>query len=170
MRLGLPVNFLNVGFKCWCMELIAVQECLDDNLEFTGNPLCHESIYTSVDFYKKVGFSPPWICYYVKQNENLIGCAAFKGKPVNGAVEIAYGTFENFRNQGVGTYICKILVELSLRTDSTVRITARTLPEGNFSTKILKKNGFQFIGNVYDPEDGDVWEWEYKASDKIMVY
>jgi [ribosomal protein S5]-alanine N-acetyltransferase len=143
------------------MELIPVLEHAEENLEFTSNPLCHESIYMSIDFYKKVGFTPPWICYYVKQNENLVGCAGFKGKPINGTIEIAYGSFEKFRNQGVGTRICKILVDLSLKTDPAIRITARTLPENNFSTKILLKNGFQFIDNVFDPEDGDVWEWEY---------
>jgi hypothetical protein len=35
------------------------------------------------------------------------------------------------------------------------------LPEENFSTKILKKNGFKFSGVVNDAEDGDVWEWIY---------
>jgi len=54
------------------------------------------------------------------------------------------------------------LVELSLETDPSVKITARTLPENNFSTKILEKNSFSFIGTVDDPDDGPVWEWEFK--------
>jgi RimJ/RimL family protein N-acetyltransferase len=145
------------------LELIPVLEYAEENTEFTSNPLCQDSIYMSIDFYKKVGFTPPWICYYVKENDDMIGCAAFKGKPVNGQIEIAYGTFEKFRNQGVGTKICKTLVDLSLRTDPTIRITARTLPEHNFSSRILLKNKFHFRGNVIDPEDGDVWEWEYKS-------
>jgi [ribosomal protein S5]-alanine N-acetyltransferase len=144
------------------MVLVPVYEHIEENPEFNTNPACLESLHMSIDFYKKVGFTPPWICYYVKENEDLVGCAAFKGKPVDGSVEIAYGTFEKFRNQGVGTGICKILVDLSLQTDSSVRITARTLAENNFSTKILKKNRFKFLGDVYDPEDGNVWEWEYQ--------
>ena len=145
------------------MELIPVLEHAFENTVFTSNPLCQDTIYMSIDFYKRVGFTPPWICYYVKENEELIGCAAFKGKPVNGQIEIAYGTFEKFRNQGIGTKICKTLVNLSLGTDPTVRITARTLPENNYSTRILQKNKFFFVGNVVDFEDGDVWEWEYKS-------
>lgn len=145
------------------MELIPVLEHAEDNIALTNNPLCKDTIYMSIDFYKKVGFNPPWICYYVSENGDLVGCAAFKGKPVNGQIEIAYGTFEKFRNQGVGTKICRILVDLSLRTDPEIRITARTLPENNYSTRILQKNKFQFSGNVTDPEDGDVWEWEYKS-------
>lgn len=144
------------------MELIPIKQELDQNKEFTDNPLCRESIYMTIDFYKKVGFSPPWIGYYCKLNEDLVGSAAFKGQPVNGTVEIAYGTFEQYRKQGIGTLICKQLVDLSLKTDPSVRITARTLPEKNFSTKVLRKNGFEFIGTVHDPEDGEVWEWEYK--------
>jgi [ribosomal protein S5]-alanine N-acetyltransferase len=145
------------------MVLIPVQQHLHENPEFINNPRCRESLHMTINFYKKVGFLPPWIGYYVKQNEDMVGCAAFKGKPINGKVEIAYGTFEEFRNLGIGSKICKTLVNLSLKTDPNIRITARTLPENNFSTKILQKNNFQFIGNVMDPEDGDVWEWEYKS-------
>lgn len=115
-----------------------------------------------IEFYKRVGFNPPWICYYAEENGELIGSAAFKGRPVNSTVEIAYGTFENHRQKGIGTKICRQLVELSLANDPSVRITARTLPEHNYSTKILEKNKFILLGMVNDPEDGDVWEWEYK--------
>jgi [ribosomal protein S5]-alanine N-acetyltransferase len=145
------------------MKLIPIKETPEENEEFINNPLCRESIYMSIDFYKKVGFEPPWIGYYVTQNDDLVGAAAFKGKPVNGAVEIAYGTFEQYRKQGVGTAICKLLVDLSLKTDPSVKITARTLPEENFSTRILKKNNFIYTGIVNDPEDGEVWEWVFKA-------
>lgn len=115
----------------------------------------------TIDFFKKVGYEPPWISYYVQGNDVLMGCAAFKGAPQNGIVEIAYGTFEPYRQKGVGTQICKLLVELALKTDPAVTITARTLPEKNFSTRILGKNGFLFSGVVNDPEDGEVWEWVY---------
>jgi len=49
-----------------------------------------------------------------------------------------------------------------LAKDRSVRITARTLPEKNYSTRILEKNNFVLLGFVTDPEDGEVWEWEYK--------
>ena len=121
----------------------------------------------SVDFYKRVGFTPPWIGYYVKLNNELVAAGGFKGKPVNGVVEIAYGTFPNFRQQGIGTAVCKKLVELSLQTDPLVRITARPLPEKNYSTSILEKNNFICLGVVQDPEDGAVWEWEYTEPKSI---
>lgn len=144
------------------MELIPINKDLHENKEFLNNPLCTDGLTMTIDFYKRVGFSPPWIGYYVKQDGKLVGSAGFKGQPINGTIEIAYGTFEQYQNQGIGALICKELVDLSLRTDPSVRITARTLPVNNFSARILAKNGFEFIGTVNDPEDGEVWEWEYR--------
>jgi [ribosomal protein S5]-alanine N-acetyltransferase len=146
------------------MRLIPVKEHAEENPEFIADPRCQESVYMSIDFYKRVGFDPPWICYYAYLDDQLVGCAGYKGKPIGGRVEIAYGTFEICRNQGIGTKICRELVELSLETDPSVIITARTLPENNYSTRILRKNGFLFSGVVLDPEDGEVWEWIYDRS------
>jgi ribosomal-protein-alanine N-acetyltransferase len=143
------------------MKLLPIHEHIEQNKVFTDNPLCQETIYMTIDFFKRVGYKKPWISYYATENGGLVGCGAFKGAPKNNTVEIAYGTFEPFRQKGMGTEICKLLVDLSLKTDPSVTITARTLPQENFSTRILKKNGFVFSGAVYDPEDGDVWEWVY---------
>ena len=144
------------------MTLLPIKQTLEENEDFAKNPLCNESLAMCIDFYKRVGFNPPWICYYAEENGQLIGNAAFKGKPINNTVEISYGTMEKHRQHGVGTRICKQLVELSLAADASVRITARTLPEKNYSTRILEKNNFVLLGFVTDPEDGEVWEWEYK--------
>src|SRR5258707_9022491 len=146
------------------MELIPVKETLEENKEFASDPLCQDTIQMTIDFYKKVGFVPPWIGYYARKNGNLVGAAGFKGQPIHGIIEIAYGTFEKYRNQGIGTEICKQLVRLSLKTDPSIKITARTLPEENFSTRILRKNNFIFKGIVNDPEDGEVWEWVFKKN------
>ena len=144
------------------MTLLPIKETIEENEVFANNPLCNETLNMCIAFYNRVGYTLPWICYYAEENGELIGSAAFKGKPINNTVEIAYGTFENQRHQGIGTKICKQLVELSLATDPSVRITARTLPEKNYSTRVLEKNNFILLGFVKDPEDGEVWEWEYK--------
>lgn len=142
------------------MELLPIHETMEENAAFSDNPLCRESLFMCIEFYKKVGFIPPWICYYVRRNDDLVASVAFKGKPVNGTVEIAYVTFEKFQRLGIGTAVCKQLVELSLMTDPSVRITARTLPENNYSTRVLEKNNFRCLGIVQDPEDGPVWGCE----------
>ena len=146
-------------YKMEQLTLIHIKETLDENKRFAENPLCRETLEMTIDFYKKAGYTPPWICYYVEKNNELVGSAGIKGKPVNGTIEIAYGTMENHRQQGIGTVICKLLVDLSLQTDPAIRITARTLAEENFSTRILRKNNFVLLGIVNDPEDGEVCEW-----------
>jgi ribosomal-protein-alanine N-acetyltransferase len=146
------------------MELLAIKERLHENHAFVENPDCQDSLYICIDFYKRVGFNPPWICYYVQLEGSLVAAAAFKGKPVNGKVEIAYGTFPAYQQKGVGTRVALELVQLSLKTDPSVRITARTLMEENFSVRILRKNNFKFLGTIMDDEDGEVWEWEYESA------
>jgi [ribosomal protein S5]-alanine N-acetyltransferase len=144
------------------MDLLPINKTLDQNKAFSNDPLCHDVLYMTLDFYKSIDFLPPWICYFAREDGHLVGSGGFKGKPIHGTVEIAYGTFEKYRKQGIGAAICKALVDLSLKTDPSLKVRARTLPEKNFSNRILEKNNFQFIGIVHDPEDGEVWEWEFK--------
>lgn len=144
------------------MELLPVKQYLSENGAFSSDPNCMESLEMCIDFYKRTGFVPPWICYYVQLDGLLVAAAAFKGKPVNNKVEIAYGTFPDYQNQGIATHVAKLLVETALKTDPNIIVTARTLPEENYSVRLLRKNNFKFMGIVNDEEDGDIWEWEYQ--------
>jgi ribosomal-protein-alanine N-acetyltransferase len=146
------------------MRLLPIKEILEENEELLSNVPLLEVVQMTIDFYKKVGFVEPWIGYFVEENGNLVGSAGFKGPPVHGTVEIAYGTDEKYRNQGLGTKICKLLVDLSLTTDPLIKITARTFSKNNFSTMILLKNNFICKGTVEDPEDGEVWEWLFQGN------
>lgn len=143
------------------MELVPVKEHLEENSIFANDPDCRDSLAMSIDFYKRIGFTPPWICYYTQLEDQLVGCAAYKGQPVNGKIEIAYGVFPQYWQKGIGTQIAKKPVEVALETDPSLIITARTLPEENFSARILRKNNFQLLGPLIDPKYGEVWEWEY---------
>jgi [ribosomal protein S5]-alanine N-acetyltransferase len=144
------------------MKLIPIKESLQDNQEFVNHPDCQDTIYMSVAFFKSIGYHFPWIGYYASVEDQLVGTCAFKGRPLFGKVEIAYSVFPKYRQRGLGTEICRQLVQLSLQTDSSVLITARTEREENFSTRILRKNGFHHLGTVVDIDDGEVWEWEYR--------
>ena len=130
------------------MEFIPIKEDLKDNEDFLNHPDRQDSLYMSIDFFKKVGYTVPWIGYYAAINHVLVGCAAFKGKPVNGKVEIAYGTFPQHQKKGVATEICQQLLQLSLKTDVTIRVTARTLAEENFFNKSSEKKRFWMDGNA----------------------
>ena len=80
---------------------------------------------------------------------------------MNNTIEIAYGVIPEKEGKGFATKICKILTAMTLEEDKNLRITARTLMEDSASAKVLKKNGYKFTGVDHDPDDGDVWEWEY---------
>jgi RimJ/RimL family protein N-acetyltransferase len=118
----------------------------------------------SLTYYSSIGYHPPWIGYFALLDGKFVGSAGFKGRPRNGMVELAYGTFPGSQRKGIGTDICGALVQLALITDPSIRVMARTLPEENYSTKILRKNGFEWQGIVVDADDGDVWEWEFKGA------
>ena len=145
------------------MKLIPISLDSKLNAAFEAHPDCKESLQMSIDFFTRVGYVTPWIGYYAKLNNEFVGSAAFKGKPEDKKVEIAYGTFRKYEGKGIGTEICRQLVLLAVETDPEIKITARTLPEENASASILRKNGFIFLGNVWDEEDGNVWEWEYQG-------
>ncbi|MFI5154120.1 MAG: GNAT family N-acetyltransferase, partial [Chitinophagales bacterium] len=143
------------------IQFILIHPTLDQNAEFLNHPICKDGIHASIEYYKTVGFNPPWVGYFVKMNNDFVGSAGYKGKPVNHKIEIAYGTFPEFQRRGVATAICREMVNLALETDPSLIISARTLPEFNYSTKVLMKNGFKFSGAVWDKDDGEVWEWIY---------
>jgi [ribosomal protein S5]-alanine N-acetyltransferase len=152
------------------MKLVPISDRPEENKEFSDYPSTKGIYEMTIEFYKKVGFVPPWIGYFASEEDGkIIGYAGFKGPPKKGAVEIAYGIEEAYRNQGKGTGICKLMVELALNADPKIVVTARTFSENNFSTKILQKNGFTYTGIVTDPEDGEVWEWVYQPDLGIIL-
>lgn len=78
----------------------------------------------------------PWTGYSIIRDGEKVGQCAFKSKPQNGKVENAYYTFEQFEKQGIATEACRLLTELSIKSDPTIIVTARTLMEENASTKV----------------------------------
>jgi RimJ/RimL family protein N-acetyltransferase len=130
-----------------------------------------ERQHVSPDWLEKVGKSlapDPWLHGFAIQRKDdsaPIGMGGFKGPPDGeGAVEIAYGIDPHCRGQGYATEAAGALVEWA-RQDSRVRIIrAHTLPAQNASTRVLEKCGFEFAGEVDDPQDGPVWRWELRRN------
>ena len=136
------------------MELIPIRE-----KSLAPTELCAEVHEQTLEFYKAIGYNEPWISYYLKDADELVGICSFKGKPEDSnRVEIAYLTFEQHQGKGYGSKMCALLLEIA-NAHSNVSVFAQTLPEVNASTSILTKNGFQHTGNAVDSEAGEVWEW-----------
>ena len=74
-------------------------------------------------------------------------------------MEIAYATFDEFRDRGYATMMVEGLIEIAIAADPNVAITAQTLRGNNASTRVLTKAGFVRVGDIVHPEDGDVSEW-----------
>lgn len=121
---------------------------------------CQEVLLATVDFYKKAGFHKPWVGYLAVDDDVIVGAAGFNGKPENNVVEISYYTFQEFEGKGYGTLSCKELIKIAKQENPSLIICAKTAPEENPSTKILRKNGFVYKKVTEDHEIGDAWLWE----------
>jgi RimJ/RimL family protein N-acetyltransferase len=109
----------------------------------------------------------PWVHGYVvvhRESGSAIGSAGFKGPPDEHAMaEIAYGIVPSYQSRGYATEAAMALVTFALESGQVRLLRAHTLPTPNASTRVLAKCGFEYIGEVIDPEDGLVWRWERAA-------
>ncbi|MEP6737788.1 MAG: N-acetyltransferase, partial [Chryseolinea sp.] len=69
--------------------LLPIKERLSENAELATNPELVEVLEMTIQFFARVGYSPPWIGYFATVNGQLVGSAGFKGRPIQGSVEIA---------------------------------------------------------------------------------
>ncbi len=121
--------------------------------------MASEMAKSFVEFYKLVGYEPPWVGYIAVEQDQCVGTCSFKGPPSGDRVEIAYFTFPEFEGIGVATRMAKALVRIALTTDPDLLVAAQTLPQEGPSTAVLRKLGFERSGTVQHPDDGAVWEW-----------
>jgi RimJ/RimL family protein N-acetyltransferase len=121
----------------------------------------------TVAMLQRTAATTPWTGYLAVDREHqiVIGTCAFTAPPdPEGVVEIAYFTFPPFERRGYGSAMAAGLVELAQGITAIRRVRAHTLPEGNASTRILEKLGFERVGETLDPEAGQVWRWERDAA------
>lgn len=99
--------------------------------------------------------------YFDRVTGELLGGGGFKGHPnEEGAVEAGYGLAPTARGQGYATEALQALVRFAFTQPQVRQVFAHTLPEQTPSTRVLRRTGFQFTGEVDDPEDGRLWRWE----------
>lgn len=111
------------------------------------------------DYYPKIGFNYPWVAYVIIKKNQVVGTCSFTGKPIDGKVEIAYWTFKEYEKQGIASFACKELIAIAKKEVPNIVLTAKTAPENNISTRILKNNGFIYSRVVQDDDIGDAWLW-----------
>lgn len=147
------------------MDSISVFPILPTNLcplTESDHEFLHQAWEGMLEYYQIIGIHEPWIGYLFRKDDKWVGTGGFKGKPSNGQVEIAYAVSPEMEGLGIGTKICAHLTTIAQTNGVQLRITARTLPEKNASTSVLTKNGYELAGPIQDPDDGEVWEWEFR--------
>lgn len=146
------------------MKLVEIGETGELAEEIIVDDFLREVIEATVAHYQRTGFVSPWIGYVGLEDDLPVGVCGFKGQPVGGRVEIAYGTAPGHERKGVATALASELVRVARDHDEGLTVFAQTLPEENASGSVLKKLGFRMIRTVDHPEDGLVWEWELPAN------
>lgn len=104
---------------------------------------------------------PTHLGYFVFEGESqqMVGTCSFKGRPVDGVIEIVYYTLPGYEGRGIATEMAKFLLDQAAAMPDVTTVVAHTSPEPNAATRILEKIGMTFTGD--DIEDGDlVWRWE----------
>ena len=66
------------------------------------------------------------------------------------------------KGRGYAKSIIAALFALAVRSGAST-VFAHTLAENNPSNSALRREGFSFVGEVMDSEDGLVWRWEKSA-------
>jgi ribosomal-protein-alanine N-acetyltransferase len=110
------------------------------------------------------GAADPWVHGFRlvhRSSGSIVGFCSFKGPPMDGVVEIAYGIAPDEQGKGYATEAARALVDFAHTFAGVKLVRAHTLPDGAASKRVLEKCGFQHVGEVIDPEDGLVWRFEY---------
>jgi [ribosomal protein S5]-alanine N-acetyltransferase len=97
-----------------------------------------------------------WWMYFVVLPEAggrlLIGSAGYKGPPSSdGTVEVGYGIVSDHRRRGYASEVVRGLVAHAFAVPGVGRVIAETLPELTASIGVLRKCGFELVGEGSEP-------------------
>jgi RimJ/RimL family protein N-acetyltransferase len=101
------------------------------------------------------GQSEFWCATFLilRDDGEIVGGCGFKGEPVDGRVEIAYGIAPAQRRQGAAAAAVQTMRALAL-ANGVRQVFAEILPENAASIAVVSKLGFRLEGTRVD-EDGD---------------
>ena len=102
-----------------------------------------------------------WMYLFIhKADGKLVGNGGFKGKfDETGTVEIGYAIAPAYERNGLATEAARGLTAFAFSHENVNSVQAHTVAEKNASNSILQKIGMQFVKELHDDEDGDIWQW-----------
>jgi [ribosomal protein S5]-alanine N-acetyltransferase len=146
------------------VTLLAEPECFQERFGLSladGCVVFPESLDPIVEALES-GVDPAWFAHLLvdRAAREVVGLGGFTGPPVDGIVEIGYAVAPDRRGRGHATSAVRAWLARAERAD--VRgVRARTAPEENASTAVLRRCGFARDGIVPDPDDGTLWAWRH---------
>lgn len=97
--------------------------------------------------------------FFDEPTGHLVGSGGYKGPPVRREVEVGYEIAPGYRRQGYATAATLVMTRRAFASGLVDAVIAHTLAEENASTKVLRSSGYEFVGEIEDPDDGPVWRW-----------
>jgi [ribosomal protein S5]-alanine N-acetyltransferase len=148
-----------------CLELVL--QTPEEVLAWVASMPPADRAEVSPEWIARVRSTPvgdPWsLSYKVVERTSgvVVGGCAFKGPPdAYGVVEVAYGIDPPHRGRGFATEAAGALTGFALASDGVRTVRAHSKPDNAASARVLEKCGFRRVGEVIDPEDGQVCRWE----------
>lgn len=68
-----------------------------------------------------------------------------------------------FEGRGYAKQAVARMIEVAWQKDPTVSLSAKTAPNKNASTAILRSNGFRFSGETTEDDISLAWAWMLQA-------
>ncbi len=96
----------------------------------------------------------PWLMHAVVVDGTIVGNAGFKGRPVEGQVELGYRITSEHRRRGHATAAARLLVDRARLEPDVRRVIARIHPDNALSVKVVTGAGFLPDGEHLHPR----WE------------
>lgn len=113
-----------------------------------------------------------WCVPYVivAQPEGLVaGGCTFKGRPVGGEVEIAYGLAKAMRGRGIASAAVAQLLALAARSGEVRQVLAEIVLDNTASSKVVSRLGF-LPGDPFVDADGEtVRRWAYPITQQAAL-
>ena len=147
------------------------------NREFT-DPLKYFATNPNPIKYRapRVAANPGWAKYLLrvavlKNNPIIIALAGFHNAPdAAGMIEIGFGVDSKFQNQGFGQEILHAMWSWAVE-DPLVKTLRYTIsPENLVSQYIIKKLGFESVGEQMDEDDGLEFIYELSTAKYKLQY
>lgn len=112
----------------------------------------------------------PWLVHLIERGcgggplvSTIVGTVGCKGPPVDeGVVEIGYSVVTSCWRQGIASEAAGLLISWLRETGRAQRVRAHTLRGDPASGGVLRRNGFELVGQVIEGDDGEVDRWELR--------